>query len=138
MAAPEGGVLSTRGPGFQLALPGKVHIFGEGKVQADKHSVCPFSAKRRFVMLLEPDCIDYPLRVKNGFCVRGIVLLRKIKARCHAIQVSFFKKNHVIPYLVKNYVIWGVEDSNLRRLSQQIYRRIVVALSPCTVLCDAI
>jgi hypothetical protein len=40
----------------------------------------------------------------------------------------------VIPYRIRNYDVWGVEDSNLRRLSQQIYRRIVVVLSPHTAL----
>jgi hypothetical protein len=45
-----------------------------------------------------------------------------IRTRCHAIRFFFLNKNHVIPYRIRNYVIWGVEDSNLRRLSQQIYR----------------
>jgi hypothetical protein len=41
----------------------------------------------------------------------------------------------LVPYYIR---IWGVEDSNLRRLSQQIYRRIVVILSPYTALYCAI
>jgi hypothetical protein len=68
-------LLSSRLPGFQFTLAGEIDVFREGKAQTGKHCVCPFPVKRRFffkrhprrfVALLEPDCMDYPYLFQTG------------------------------------------------------------------------